>query len=745
MTTTRPLELIHMDLIGPIQTISLGGKKYILVVVDDYSRFTWVAFLKDKGETFIHFKSIVNKIQNEKERTVNSLSRMRSDHGTEFDNSSFIEYCDELGIRHEFSSPITPQQNGVVERKNRVLIEMARVMLSGKSLPKFFWAEAVNTSCYVINRVYTRPNSDKTPYELWKAKKPNLKYFRVFGSLCYILRDREHLAKFDSKSDEGIFLGYSLNSRAFRVFNNRTKTMMESSNVVIDDSLDKSDKVCVNLDVFYKEKGTPESVVTEQIPSKDEDPFSSVSVHTEPVEPSPAPWVQRNHPNDVILAMQEELNQFKRHDVWDLVERPRGVNVIGTKWIFKNKSNDEGKVVRNKARLVAQGYSQVEGIDFEETYAPVARLESIRLLLAVSCYMNFKLYQMDVKTAFLNGIINEEVYCEQPKGFEDIDHSDHVYKLKKALYGLKQAPRAWYERLSSFLLSEGFIRGSADKTLFVKTCLSDRIIAQVYVDDIVFGATSEKLIHEFTKLMESEFEMSMVGELTYFLGLQVNQSDDGIFICQSKYAKDLVKKFGLDTSKKARTPMCSKVKICADLDGDSVDQKSYRSMIGSLLYLTPSRPDIAFNVGICARFQANPKESHHKAVKRIIKYVNSTTDFGLWYSKQDNTALLGYCDSDYAGCVDDRKSTSGGCFFVGQNLVSWLSKKQTSVALSSTESEYIAAGNCCTQLIWMKQMLRDYGIIEDTFIVYCDNISALCLAKNPIQHTRTKHIDIRHH
>ncbi|CAL9000091.1 unnamed protein product, partial [Prunus brigantina] len=359
--------------------------------------------------------------------------------------------------------------------------------------------------------------------------------------------------------------------------------------------------------------------------------------------------------------------------------------------------------------------------------------------------MNFKLYQMDVKTAFLNGIINEEVYCEQPKGFEDIDHSDHVYKLKKALYGLKQAPRAWYERLSSFLLSEGFIRGSADKTLFVKTCLSDRIIAQVYVDDIVFGATSEKLVHEFTKLMESEFEMSMVGELTYFLGLQVNQSDDGIFICQSKYAKDLVKKFGLDTSKKARTPMCSKVKICADLDGDSVDQKSYRSMIGSLLYLTASRPDIAFNVGICARFQANPKESHHKAVKRIIKYVNSTTDFGLWYSKQDNTALLGYCDSDYAGCVDDRKSTSGGCFFVGQNLVSWLSKKQTSVALSSTESEYIAAGNCCTQLIWMKQMLRDYGIIEDTFIVYCDNISALCLAKNPIQHTRTKHIDIRHH
>jgi hypothetical protein len=255
-----------------------------------------------------------------------------------------------------------------------------------------------------------------------------------------------------------------------------------------------------------------------------------------------------------INAMQDELLQFTKNNVWILVPRPPNVNVIGTKWIFKNKSNEEGVIVRNKARLVAQGYTQVEGVDFDETFAPVARIESIRLLLAIACCLKIKLYQMDVKGAFLNGLIDKEVYVEQPKGFTDPKYPNHVYKLEKALYGLKQAPRAWYERLTEFLLSLGFVRGGGDRTLFVLKKDSHICIAQIYVDDIVFGSTNNSMLEKFVESMTGQFEMSMMGELNFFLGLQVKQTGTGIFLCQEKYAKNLVKRFELADSKPCKTP-----------------------------------------------------------------------------------------------------------------------------------------------------------------------------------------------
>jgi hypothetical protein len=266
-----------------------------------------------------------------------------------------------------------------------------------------------------------------------------------------------------------------------------------------------------------------------------------------------------------VSAMHDELHQFTRNDVWTLVPRPAKQNIIGTKWIFKNKTNEHGTVVRNNACLVAQEYTQIEGVDFDETFAPVARLESIRILHSVVCHLDFKLYQMDVKSAFLNGVLQEEVYVEQPKGFQDPHHPYHVYKLKKALYGLKQAPRAWYERLTTYLLSKGFARGQADRTLFIRNQGTHKLIAQIYVDDIIFGATLDSLAHEFSEEMKQEFEMSMIGELNYFLGLKVKQTAEGIFISQSKYAKDLVKQFGLDGKSRARTPMSTSVKISSDL------------------------------------------------------------------------------------------------------------------------------------------------------------------------------------
>jgi hypothetical protein len=338
-------------------------------------------------------------------------------------------------------------------------------------------------------------------------------------------------------------------------------------------------------------------------------------------------------------------------------------------------------VVRNKARLVAKGYTQIKGVDFNETFTLVSRLESIRILLSIACHLGFKLYQMDVKSAFLNGILQEEVYVEQPKGFQDPHHPHHVFKLKKALYDLKQAPRAWYERLTTYLLAKGFTRGEADRTLFIRNQGTHKLIAQIYVDDIIFGATLDSLAHEFYEEMKQEFEMSMIGELNYFLGLQVKQTAEGIFISQSKYAKDLVKRFGLDGKSRARTPMRTSVKITSDLAGKLVDPSLYRRMIGSLLYLTASQPNIAFSVGVCARFQANPKEAHLTAVKRIIRYVNDTLLYGICYSRETNLVVARYSDADWAGNADDRKSALGRCFNVGNNLVAWMSKKQASILL----------------------------------------------------------------
>ncbi|GJW92488.1 retrovirus-related pol polyprotein from transposon TNT 1-94 [Tanacetum coccineum] len=350
-----------------------------------------------------------------------------------------------------------------------------------------------------------------------------------------------------------------------------------------------------------------------------------------------------------IITMQEELNQFIANDVWELVPQPRNMTIIGTKWVFRNKLDENGIVSRNKARLVAQGYNQQEGIDYDETYAPVARLESIRILLAYACALDFKLFQMDVKSAFLNGFINEEVYVAQPSGFIDFEKPNHVYKLKKTLHGLKQAPKAWYDRLKAFLIKHEYKMGMVDNTLFTKNKSSNLIIVQIYIDDIIFGSTCQDMCDEFAKIMHDEFEMSMIGELDFFLGLQIKQMEDG------------------------------------------------------------------------------------------------TTHFGLWYPKGTDIETVVYADSDHAEDYVDRKSTSGICTFVGCCLTSWFSKKQTALAISTTEAEYVSARKACQQALWMKQALIDYDIRLDDVLIMCDNKGAIDLSKDPVQHSRTKHIEIRHH
>ncbi|GJX81273.1 putative ribonuclease H-like domain-containing protein [Tanacetum coccineum] len=723
-----------------------------------------------KDEASGIFKSFINRIEN---LVDHKFKVIRYDNGTEFKNREMNQFCEMKGILRQFSVARTPQQNGVAERRNKTLIKAARTMLADSKLPTTFWAEAVNTACYVQNRVLVVKPHNKTPYELFHGRTPTLSFMRPFGCLVTILNTIDHLGKFDGKADEGFFVGYSLNSSGpdwlFDI-NALTRTMNYEPIVAgtqsngfagtkasdnagqarketkpvkdyillplwtvdlpysqdpksshddgskpssddgkkVDESLrkesecnDQEKEDNVNSTNNVNATGTNEvnavgAKTSIKLPfdpnmpalegynifyfSRDDeddgtlDDMNNLDT-TIQVSPNPTTRIHKDHHLDQVIgnlqsatqtrnmlknleehgfvstiqqrtnhkdlqnclfacflsqeepkkvihalkdpswieAMHEELQQFKLQEVWTLVDLPNEKRAIGSKRVFRNKKDERGIVIRNKARLVAQGYTQEEGIDYDEVFAPVARIEAIN--------------------AFLYGMIEEEVYLCQPLGFEDLDFLDRVYKVEKALYGLHQAPRAWYETLSTYLLDIRFQRGKIDKTLFIKRHKGDILLVQVYMDDIIFGSTNKELCFAFEKLMHEKFHMSSMGELTFFLGLQVKQKKDGIFITQDKYADEILKKFRFTEVRTPSTPMETQKPLLKDEDGEEVDVHIYTSMIGSLMYLTSLRPDIMFAVS--------------------------------------------YTDSDYAEASLDKKSTIGGCQFIGCRLISWQCKKQT--------------------------------------------------------------------
>ncbi|GJV90187.1 putative ribonuclease H-like domain-containing protein [Tanacetum coccineum] len=648
-TNTEVLHTLHMDLCGPMRTESINGKKYVLVIVDDYTRFGWVRFLRTKDET----PQVIEKFIVKTQRALNATVRfVRTDNGTEFVNKTLDGWFESVGISHETSVPRSPQQNGVVERRNRTLMEAARTMLIFAKAPLFLWAEAVATACYTLNRSLVHTLHGKTYYELLKGKKPNLQYFRVFGSLCYPTNDYDDVGKLKAKADIGIFVGYAPTKKAYRIYNKRTRKIQETVHVAFDEltegltsvqtssglapqqmtyvpnsteleltalqsgrsrsalvkdpeppSVPPTKKQVDDLFQWFDDdevvpippvvpitpvnvpaapapenangspsttvisEGAPavtESLLPHQIPLPDtsdsdvetlfdhvdsnvfdtynapetaSEASSSNSVNIDVTSNNQLPHVQKwtqAHPLENIIgdkdrpvstrkqletdamwcffneflthvepktykqalehscwieAMQEEIHEFERLDVWILVPCPDNILIIPLKWIFKIKLDEYGDVLKNKARLVAKGYRQEAGIDFEESFAPVARLEAIRLFIAHAASMNMVIFQMDVKTAFLNGELNEVVYVSQPEGFVDPEHPSHVYRLKKALYGLKQAPRAWYDKLSAFLIKSGFTKGVVDPTLFTRKAGKHLLLVQIYVDDIIFAST----------------------------------------------------------------------------------------------------------------------------------------------------------------------------------------------------------------------------------------------------------------
>ncbi|GJT03314.1 retrovirus-related pol polyprotein from transposon TNT 1-94 [Tanacetum coccineum] len=529
-TIMEVLHTLHMDLCGPMRVQSINGKKYILVIVDDYSRFTWVKFLRSKDETPEFVIKFLKQIQVGLNKTVRYI---RTDNGIEFVNQVLTELYESVGIFHQKSVLRTPQHNGVVERRNRTLVEAARTMLIFSKAPMFLWAEAVATA--------------------------------FFGALCYPTNDSDDLGKLKATSDIRIFVGYAPN----RKVGTPSSTRIDQDAPSTSHSPSSSE---IQAPISHQGVAARPTIKDNDFALADNDPFVNVF--------APEPSSEESSSGDVSTADSNQVSQphdhlrkwTKDHPIDNVIVEPKNFK---TEWIYKVKLDEYGDVLKNKARLVAKGYRQEEGIDFEESFAPVARIEAIRIFIANVASKNMTIYQMDVKTAFLNGELKEEVYVSQPEGFVDPDHPTHVYRLKKALYGLKQAPHAWYDTLSRFLLYNKFSKGVVDPTLFTQKTGKHILLVQIYVDDIIFASTDPKACDIFSKEMSSKFQMSMMGQMSFFLGLQVSQSPGGIFINQSKYALRILKQYGMDSCDPVDTPMVDRSKLDEDPLGILVDQTRF--------------------------------------------------------------------------------------------------------------------------------------------------------------------------
>nr|GEW64915.1 hypothetical protein [Tanacetum cinerariifolium] len=650
--SNKPLYLLHMDLCGLMRVESINGKQYLLAIVDDYSRYTRAFFLHSKDEASEVIISFIKKTQVNLQLQVQCV---RTDNGMEVKNKTLSKLFDEVGITQQFSAVGTPQQNGIVEKRNRTLVEAARTMLTFANLTSFLWAEAIATACFTQNRSIIHKDFDKTPYELMNKRKPNIKFFRVFECRCYLLNDYAYVGKLKVKGDIGVFVGFSKESAAFRIYNKRTR---KSSNPSVSKFSKASKKDLEDLfqklyDEYFDSSKIMKSLTTNVETSINEKVFHEVSesFQGESSSSSLNDDVQQS-PEEVILPQtntQSILNNMipnvdeasTSHNVFNKrledayfdastsFHDPSNVHTFYQPYPHEKKWTKDHPLHKiigdSKSSVRTRGQIANSCIDYDETFASVARIEAIRLCLAYAAHKDFTIFQMDVKTAFLNGILKEEVYVGQPPGFLSKQYPDHVYALDKAF-----------------------------STLMVE---------------------------------------------------------------QAKLKLDLVEK--------------------------PVDHTDYRSMIGLLMYVTFSRPDIMFATCMCARYQANPNAHHVSVVKRIFHYLKGTFNLGIWYPKDSGFHLTAYSDADHAGCHLDRKSTYGIVQFLGDKLLFWSSKKQICVSISTIESEYVAVSSCCAQVLWMRTQLTDYGFFYDKVPIYCDSKSAIPILCNLVQHTRTKHIDVR--
>ncbi|CAG9135108.1 unnamed protein product [Plutella xylostella] len=705
------LGLVHTDLCGPMQKPSFSGARYFLLFIDDFTRKTYVYFLKTKNETFESFRQFKALVENQTERKIKIL---RSDGGGEFVNSQFQKFLKEAGIRHQTTVPHSPAQNGVVERANRTVMEAARCMMQQAGLGMEYWAEAVNTAVYLKNRSPTRAVMGATPEEAWTNKKVDLNNLRVFGCIAYALvKNRK---KLDSKSKLWRFVGYCTETKGYRLIDptDPRKFTIARDVVFLEDKfkikeLSHDDKV-FDMNMVFMHSPPPnmndsnsslsecneqstepsveglnqsddinsDSVIDNNSKDDSEDAETSGEID-DPLDSTYVPGSSSleedtdyeesaefaafncdmqssatDEPTTVReamsgseaeqwrAAMSDEYDSFKKNNCWTLVDRPANHKAVKCKWVFKRKRGLDGEILRYKARLVAKGYTQTYGVDYEETFAPVVRYSTIRMLLAIAAEYNMEIDHMDVITAFLNGDLKEQVYMEQPEGFEIKGGNGKVYKLNKAIYGLKQAAKSWYDKLDTALTQNfGFKRVSTEPCVYFKSHQGKPMIISIYVDDILlFTSCSAEEKKKLKDKLMKEFAMRDLGAAHHILGMKITNKDGRITLDQSNYIQTVLNKFQMSDCKPASTPMEAGLKL----------HKAEK--------LVCTRPDIAYAVSSLSQFNQSYAEVHWKAAKRVLRYLKGTINHCLTFEK-NGLSLTAYVDADWAASAVDRKSYTG--------------------------------------------------------------------------------------
>ncbi|KAH9682249.1 hypothetical protein KPL71_027276 [Citrus sinensis] len=781
------LDLIHSD-VWESPDISMGGAKYMVTFIDDYSRRCWVYPIKKKSNVFPVFKEYKARVELESGKKIKCL---RMDNGGEYTDGEFLVFCKQEGIQRQFTMAYTPQQNGVAERMNKTLTERIRAMLRTANLPNSFWAEAAKTACYIVNRSPSTAIGLKTAMEMWTRKPADYSYLHVFGCPVYVMYNAQERTKLDAKSRRCIFLGYADEVKGYRLWDPTAHKIVISRDVIfVKDQLQRRDE----NDSTAKEKSEIVPVYVKNNPEnsdsskaapehEEQEPVESEALevrrstrerrppawHSEYVteinvaycllteDGEPSTFHEALNSSDVALwmtAMQEEIEALHKNKTWELVPLPHGRKAIGNKWVYKIKRDGNDQVEWYRARLEVKGYAQKEGIDFNEIFSPVVRLTTVRIVLAMCATFDLHLEQLDVKTAFLHGELEEEIYMLQPEGFTEIGKENLVCRLNKSLYGLKQAPRCWYKRFDSFIMSLEYNRLGSDHCAYYKRFEdNDFIILLLYVDDMLVAGPNKDRIQELKVQLAREFEMKDLGPANKILGMQIHRDRNNrkIWLSQKNYLKKLLRRFNMQDCKSISTPLPVNFKLSSSMcpsneaERKEMSRVPYASTVGSLIFaMICTRLDIAQAVGAVSRYMANPGGEYWIAMKRILRYIRGTSDVALCYGGSEFT-VRGYVDSDFAGDLDKRKSTTGYVFTLAGAAVSWVSKLQTVVALSTTEAEYMAVTQACKEAIWIQRLLEELGHKQQKIPVYCDSQSALHIARNPAFHSRTKHLGVQYH
>uniref|UniRef100_A0A2N9G7D2 Integrase catalytic domain-containing protein n=1 Tax=Fagus sylvatica TaxID=28930 RepID=A0A2N9G7D2_FAGSY len=772
-------DLIHSDIWGPSPTATVGGSKYFVIFVDDFSRYTWIYLMHNRSELSQIYRTFAQMISTQFSKTIKIF---RTDNAMEYRDSQFLDFIHTQGTIIQRSCAGTSQQNGRAERKHRHILDSVRAFLISASCPERFWGEAALTAVYTINRLPSSALQNVTPFERLYGTPASYSSLRVFGCACFVLLQPHEHSKLEPRSRLCCFLGYGIEHKGYRCWDPISQRLRISRHVVfwehtMFNSLSKF-TTCSTPSFFTnpslplfpispadsptspQEPAPPVDPVTDQpplLPLRRSDRVRAPPAHLRDYSCFSAvlslhePHTYREACTNPLWqqAMTEELQALEKTHTWDLVDLPHGKSAIGCKWVYKIKTKSDGSIERYKARLVAKGYAQEYGIDYEETFAPVARITSVRSLLAIAAVHQWPLFQMDVKNVFLNGDLTEEVYMQAPPGYSDCP--DKVCLLRRALYGLKQAPRAWFAKFSSIVHQFGFSSSSHDTALFIRRSDKGMILLLLYVDDMIITGDDHSGISDFKLFLHQQFEMKDLGHLSYFLGLEVSSDSTGYYLSQAKYASDLLSRAGLTDTKVVSTPLEMNARL-TPLDGTPLsDATLYRQLVGSLVYLTVTRPDIAHAVHLVSQFLSAPHSTHYAAVLHILRYIKGTMFHGLHFSAHSTLDLCAYSDADWAGDPTDRRSTTGFCFFLGDSLISWRSKKQHIVSRSSTEAEYRALADTTSELLALRWLLEDMGVTHSSpTVIHCDNRSAIQIAHNDVFHERTKHIEIdchlvRHH